>query len=47
MPGQMGVDRVTVRNLDVVKVDAEENLLIVKGAVPGGKNALLTISVAS
>ena len=47
MPGQMGVDRVTVRNLSVVKVDADENLLIVKGAVPGGKNALLTITVAS
>jgi len=47
LPGQMGVDRVTVRNLEIVKVDADENLLIVKGAVPGGKNALLTITVAS
>jgi large subunit ribosomal protein L3 len=46
MPGQMGVERVTVRNLDVVKVDAAENLLVLKGAVPGGKNALLTITVA-
>jgi len=46
MPGHMGVDRVTQRNLKVVKVDAEQNLLLVKGAVPGGKNALLTITVA-
>ena len=43
MPGRMGSDKVTVRNLDVVKVDAEQNLLLVKGAVPGGKGALLTI----
>jgi len=43
MPGRMGNDTVTVRNLDVVKVDAEQNLLLVKGAVPGGKGALLTI----
>ena len=43
MPGHMGVDKVTVRNLDVVKVDAEQNLLLVRGAVPGGKGALLTI----
>ena len=47
MAGQMGVDRVTIQNLSVVKVDAAENLLLVKGAVPGGKNALLTITVAS
>ncbi|MCL2525786.1 MAG: 50S ribosomal protein L3 [Coriobacteriia bacterium] len=46
MAGQMGNDKVSVKNLQVVKVDAEQNLLLVKGAVPGGKNALLTISVA-
>ena len=46
MPGQMGNERVTVQNLKVVKVDTEQNLLLVKGAVPGGKNALLTISKA-
>lgn len=46
MPGHMGVDKVTVRNLDVVKVDAEQNLLLVRGAVPGGKGALLTIRMA-
>lgn len=46
MPGHMGTDTTTVRNLDVVRIDAEQNLLIVKGAVPGGKNALLTIRMA-
>ena len=46
LPGHMGVDKVTVRNLDVVSIDAEQNLLIVKGAVPGGKGALLTIKMA-
>jgi large subunit ribosomal protein L3 len=43
LPGHMGSETVTVKNLDVVKVDAEQNLLIVKGAVPGAKGALLTI----
>ncbi|MCL2024908.1 MAG: 50S ribosomal protein L3 [Coriobacteriia bacterium] len=43
MPGRMGNDTVTVRNLDVVKVDPEQNLLLVKGAVPGGRGALLTV----
>jgi len=46
LPGHMGTDTVTVRNLDVVKVDAEQNLLLVKGAVPGAKGALLTIRMA-
>ena len=46
LPGHMGTDTVTVRNLEVVKVDPEQNLLIVKGAVPGGKGALLTIRMA-
>jgi large subunit ribosomal protein L3 len=35
MGGHMGHDRVTVRNLEVVQVDAEDNVLVVKGAVPG------------
>ena len=39
-------ETVTVKNLDVVKVDAEQNLLLVKGAVPGAKGALLTIRQA-
>jgi large subunit ribosomal protein L3 len=43
MPGHMGADTVTVQKLEVIKVDAEQNLLVVKGAVPGGKNALLVI----
>lgn len=46
MPGRMGGESVTVRNLEIVRVDAERNLLIVKGAVPGGKGALLTIRKA-
>jgi large subunit ribosomal protein L3 len=46
MPGHMGSEVVTVRNLDVVKIDTEQNLLLVKGAVPGGKGALLTIRMA-
>ena len=43
MAGQMGNARATVLNLEVVQVDAERNLLAVKGAVPGGKNGLLFI----
>jgi large subunit ribosomal protein L3 len=46
MAGHMGSETVTVRNLDVVKVDPEQNLLLVKGAVPGAKGALLTIRSA-
>jgi len=46
LPGHMGVDKVTVKNLEVVKVDVEQNLLLVKGAVPGGKGALLSIRIA-
>lgn len=46
LPGHMGTDTVTVRNLDVVKIDLEQNLLLVKGAVPGAKGALLTIRMA-
>ena len=43
MPGHMGCVKVTVQNLEVVRVDAEKNLLLVKGAVPGPKKALVTI----
>ena len=39
----MGHERVTVQNLAVVKVDAENNLILVKGAVPGPKKCLVTI----
>jgi large subunit ribosomal protein L3 len=43
MPGQMGNKAVTVRNLEVVAVDAENNELWVRGGVPGGKNAVVKI----
>lgn len=45
-PGHMGFDRVTVQNLDVVLVDAERNLLGVRGAVPGPRGGLLVIREA-
>ena len=43
MPGHMGAVKVTTQNLEVVRVDAENNLLLVKGAVPGPKKALITV----
>lgn len=43
MPGHMGCVRVTVQNLEIVKVDVENNLLLVKGSVPGPKKCLVTI----
>ena len=43
MPGQMGAERVTIQNLEIVKVDVENNLLLVKGAVPGPKKSMVTI----
>ena len=43
MPGQMGHVKVTVQNLEVVSVDAENNLILVKGSVPGPKKSLVTI----
>ena len=43
MPGQMGGVQVTIQNLEVVKVDAEKNLILVKGAVPGPKKCLVTL----
>jgi large subunit ribosomal protein L3 len=46
MAGHMGVDRVTVRNLRVLGVDKDENLLVVEGAVPGHKDAYVMISKA-
>ena len=39
----MGCDKVTVQNLEIIRVDAEKNLLLVKGSVPGAKKALVTI----
>ena len=43
MPGRMGGDRITVSNLEIIKVRPENNLLILKGAVPGRKGTLLEI----
>ena len=43
MPGQMGNKKVTIQNLEVVRVDSENNLILVKGAVPGPKKSLVTI----
>ena len=43
MPGQYGCERVTVQNLEIVKVDAERNLIMIKGAIPGANESLVTI----
>ena len=43
LPGHMGVDRVTVLNLEIVKVDAERNILLIKGAIPGAKGGIVTV----
>lgn len=43
LPGHMGSERVTVQNLEVVRVDADHNLLLVKGAIPGAKGSLVTV----
>ena len=43
MPGHYGVERVTVQNLEIVRVDAERNLLLIKGAVPGPNGGLLLV----
>ncbi len=44
LPGHMGHERVTIMNLDVVKVDAENNLIAIKGAIPGPKGGIVLIS---
>ena len=46
MPGHLGAEKVTVQNLDVVKVDAENNLIAVRGAVPGAKGGYIVITNA-
>jgi large subunit ribosomal protein L3 len=43
MPGQYGNEQVTVQNLKVVKIDSENNLIAVKGAVPGAKNGIVFV----
>jgi len=44
LPGHMGTDRVNIKNLEVVKIDTERNLLLVKGSVPGAKGEMLIIN---
>ncbi|WGF36923.1 MULTISPECIES: 50S ribosomal protein L3 [Lysinibacillus] len=46
LPGQMGGNVVTIQNLEIVKVDTDRNLLLVKGNVPGSKKALVTVKTA-
>ncbi len=46
MPGQMGNKKVTIQNLEIVRVDAENNLLLIKGSVPGPKKSLVAIREA-
>ena len=43
MPGHMGAVKVTVQNLEVVKVDVENNLIAIKGAIPGPKHGTVTV----
>ncbi len=43
LPGHMGHERVTVQNLEIVRADAERNLLLIKGAIPGAKGGLVTV----
>jgi len=44
LPGHMGTDRVTVKNIEVVKINLERNLILVRGSVPGAKGAVLVIN---
>ena len=46
MPGHMGCDRVTVKNLEVVRIDEDLNLILVKGAVPGSKDGIVRVRMA-
>ena len=46
LPGQMGGTRVTIQNLEIVKVDAEKNVILIKGNVPGSKKSLIEIKSA-
>ena len=43
MAGHLGCERVTVQNLDIVKIDAENNIIAVKGAVPGPKGGIVVL----
>ncbi|MFD1778877.1 50S ribosomal protein L3 [Fredinandcohnia salidurans] len=46
LPGRMGGERITVQNLEIVKVDTERNLLLVKGNVPGARKSVITVKSA-
>lgn len=46
LPGHMGSETITVQNLEVVKVDAERNVILVKGSIPGAKNSFINIKSA-
>ena len=46
MPGQYGHENVTIQNLTVVRVDAERNLLFVKGAIPGPNNSVVAVKAS-
>lgn len=46
MPGQYGAEKVTIQNLEVVKVDSDRNILLIKGCVPGPKGSIVTIKEA-
>ena len=43
MPGRMGADRVTVKGLKIIKIDADKNIMAIKGAIPGARGTLLEI----
>lgn len=44
MPGRMGGDRKTIKNLEVIKIDKENNILMVKGSIPGGRNSIVEVA---
>jgi large subunit ribosomal protein L3 len=44
MPGHMGSERVSVKNLKIVKIDKENNIIMISGAIPGAKNSIVYIS---
>lgn len=46
LPGHMGCETVTVRNLELVRIDEDQNLILVKGAVPGAKNGIVRVRMA-
>ena len=46
MPGRMGGDQRTVQNLEIVKVIAEKNLILIKGSIPGSRGGLVTVRTA-